>query len=67
MTEKIIKVPDGKICDYIDSKFRNNTPEEYVRQTRINDLAPAANGKRYEAFLMEQEAIDMMNWQVIFA
>ena len=30
---KIVKVPDGKICDYIDGKFRKDTPEEYVRQT----------------------------------
>ncbi len=30
---KIIKVPDGEICDYIDGKFRKDTPEEYVRQT----------------------------------
>ena len=30
---KIISIPDGKICDYIDQKFRNDTPEEYVRQT----------------------------------
>lgn len=30
--EKVIIIPDGKICDYIDSKFRNDTPEEYVRQ-----------------------------------
>ncbi|MBQ3717829.1 MAG: N-6 DNA methylase [Methanomicrobium sp.] len=34
MTEqKVIVIPDGKICDYIDGKFRNDTPEEYVRQT----------------------------------
>jgi len=26
----IIKVPDGEICDYIDGKFRKDTPEEYV-------------------------------------
>ena len=26
-------VPDGKIRDYIDGKLRNDTPEEYVRQT----------------------------------
>lgn len=25
-------LPDGKIQDYIDSKLRNDTPEEYVRQ-----------------------------------
>ncbi len=29
---KIIKVPDGEICDYIDGRFRKDTPEEYVRQ-----------------------------------
>ncbi len=31
--QKIIVIPEGKICDYIDGKFRNDTPEEYVRQT----------------------------------
>lgn len=31
--EKVIVIPDGKICDYIDGTFRNDTPEEYVRQT----------------------------------
>lgn len=30
---KVIKVPSGEICDYIDGKFRKDTPEEYVRQT----------------------------------
>lgn len=25
-------IPDGKICDFIDEKFRSDTPEEYVRQ-----------------------------------
>ena len=30
---KVIKVPEGKICDYIDGTFRKDTPEEYVRQT----------------------------------
>lgn len=33
MAKTIITVPDGKVCDYIDGKFRNDTPEEYVRQT----------------------------------
>ena len=31
--QRIIVIPEGKICDYIDGKFRNDTPEEYVRQT----------------------------------
>lgn len=33
METKMVIIPDGKICDYIDGKFRNDTPEEYVRQT----------------------------------
>ena len=30
---RVVKVPEGKICDYIDGKFREDTAEEYVRQT----------------------------------
>lgn len=30
---KEIVLLEGKICDYVDGKFRNDTPEEYVRQT----------------------------------
>ena len=29
---ELIVIPEGKICDYIDGSFRNDTPEEYVRQ-----------------------------------
>ncbi len=25
--QKVVVIPDGKICDYIDGKFRNDTPE----------------------------------------
>ena len=28
----IISIPEGKIIDFIDGKFRKDTPEEYVRQ-----------------------------------
>jgi len=31
--QRVIVIPEGKICDYIDGSFRNDTPEEYVRQT----------------------------------
>lgn len=31
--EKVLIVPEGKIRDYVDGKFRNDTAEEYVRQT----------------------------------
>lgn len=30
---QVIVIPEGKISDYIDGKFRKDTPEEYVRQT----------------------------------
>ena len=33
MSNKVIVIPEGKICDYVDGTFRNDTPEEYVRQT----------------------------------
>ena len=32
MAVSITTIPDGKICDFIDQKIRNDTPEEYVRQ-----------------------------------
>ena len=30
---QIIMIPEGKIRDYVDGTIRNDTPEEYVRQT----------------------------------
>ncbi len=33
ISNKVIVIPEGKICDYVDGIFRNDTPEEYVRQT----------------------------------
>ncbi len=32
MSIKVTTLPDGKLCDFIDQKIRNDTPEEYVRQ-----------------------------------
>jgi len=32
LQDNVIVIPEGKICDYIDGKFRNDSPEEYVRQ-----------------------------------
>ena len=31
--QKVLVIPEGKICDYIDGKYRSDTPEEYMRQT----------------------------------
>lgn len=36
-------------------------------QKRINDLALAANEKRYQAYLLEQEALQIMDRDVIYA
>lgn len=33
LNTKIVLIPEGKVSDYIDGTFRNDTPEEYVRQT----------------------------------
>jgi type I restriction enzyme M protein len=32
MSNQIITIPEGKVYDFIDGTFRNDTPEEYVRQ-----------------------------------
>ena len=32
MSKLLATLPDGKVCDFIDQKIRNDTPEEYVRQ-----------------------------------
>jgi len=32
MSKLLTTLPDGKICDFVDQKIRNDTPEEYVRQ-----------------------------------
>lgn len=32
MSKPIATLPDGKVCDFIDQRIRNDTPEEYVRQ-----------------------------------
>lgn len=42
----VIVIPEGKICDYVDGKFRNDTPEEYVRQTSVLVLGTTGEGNR---------------------
>ena len=36
-------------------------------QAKINNLAKQANEKRYEAYLLEQEALKIMDEEVIYA
>ena len=52
---KIIVIPEGKICDYVDGKFRNDTPEEYVRQTIEKRLVNEHNP--YLALLSQHKSI----------
>lgn len=55
---KVIVIPEGKICDYIDGKFRNDTPEEYVRQTIEKDLLiPLCLCLKILRFSMDKEVI----------
>jgi type I restriction enzyme M protein len=48
----VITVPEGKIRDYVDGKFRNDTPEEYVRQNIEKRLI---NEHRYPKSLIKIE------------
>lgn len=41
--------------------------KDRAAQKKINDLAMAANAKRYEAYCLEQDALKMLNEQIIFA
>lgn len=70
MSEKIVVVPDGKICDYIDGKFRNDTPEEYVRQTiekrLINEHKYSTNQIKIEYTLQvgsNKPRVDIAIWK----
>ena len=46
-------VPQGKVIDFIDGKFRNETPEEYVRQEIEKSLV------RDYHYAREQVAVDL--------
>lgn len=50
----VIVIPEGKICDYVDGKFRNDTPEEYVRQTVVTIKATGDS-----VFCFEQDGYDI--------
>ena len=61
----------GSVVDEIDDNHVRQIPFPLLRnktvQDRINTLALEANKKRYEAYLLEQQAIEIMNNEVIFA
>ena len=56
METKVIIIPDGKICDYIDGKFRNDTPEEYALvsdgSNRVRLLLDSLSEKAREVIIL---------------
>ena len=59
------------MVDEIDDDHVRQIPIPLLRnqamQQQINSLALEANVKRYEAYKLEQEALRIMNEEVIFA
>lgn len=61
----------GSVVDEIDDAHVGNIPVPLLKdanvQRDINELALAANQKRYEAYKLEQQALRIMDKDVIFA
>lgn len=61
----------GSVIDEIDDNHVRNIPVPLLKndkvQKKINELALEANGKRYEAYKLEEEALSFMDEQVIHA
>ena len=61
----------GSVVDEIDDNHVRQIPVPLLRnqetQKHINDLALNANAKRYKAYKLEQEALRIMNDEVIYA
>lgn len=61
----------GSVVQHIEKEHISRMPIPLLRdeamQRKINDLAMEASKKRYEAYLLEQQAIEIMNNEVIFA
>jgi type I restriction enzyme S subunit len=58
----------GAVVDEIDNRQLSEVPIPLVeegKQQQINDLVLEANKKRYQAYLLEQEAISLINSQVL--
>lgn len=60
----------GSVIDMIDHKNISNVRipllYDFNKQKQINTLVLEANNKRYEAYLLEQKAIQLINDRVIF-
>lgn len=61
----------GAVIDEINDTHISKIPIPLLRnhdvQKKINALALEANKKRYEAYKLEQEALEIMDKEVIYA
>ena len=61
----------GSVVDEIDDNHVRQIAIPLLKnktiQKQINDLALLANDKRYEAYKLEQEALSIMDKEVIYA
>jgi type I restriction enzyme S subunit len=61
----------GSVVDEIDDRHVSQIPFPLLKnksiQTKINDLALEANKMRYEAYVLEQKAMHIINDEVIYA
>ena len=61
----------GSVVDMIDNNSLASVESPLLKnkdvQVKINDLALEANKKRDEAYLLEQEALKIMDEEVIYA
>lgn len=69
--ELVCRQTYGSVVDMIDNNSLAAVEipllkNKYI-QKNINDLALEANQKRYEAYLLEQKALDIMDKEVIYA
>ena len=69
--ELITRYTYGSVVDEIDDNHVRQIPIPLLKnkdiQTRINELALQANQKRYEAYLLEQRALKVIDDEVIYA
>lgn len=70
-TELVRRKTYGSVVDMIDNNSLSSVEIPLLKnqdiQDRTNDLALQANQKRYEAYMLEQEALKIMNEEVIYA
>lgn len=61
----------GSVVRHIEKEHISNVPVPLLKDTNvqqhINELALDANEKRYEAYKLEQQALRIMDRDVIFA